>query len=120
MNTKSDINLVEKACTAQEIFQRDTRWINECHMIIAEVSTPSHGVGFEIDYGLSIGKPVYCFHCSDKVISKMFIGNPTEYLNITHYDNGEELCTKVHHLIVYCRQDKYHVNPMTLCIGKID
>jgi nucleoside 2-deoxyribosyltransferase len=33
-----------------EIFARDLRWIDECDLVVAEVSTPSHGVGYEIAY----------------------------------------------------------------------
>ena len=34
----------------REIFARDLRWLDECDIVVAEVSTPSHGVGYEIAY----------------------------------------------------------------------
>ena len=105
MNTRGDIDPIEWNRDPIEIYQRDIQWIDECDIVIAEVSTPSHGVGYEIAYALATGKPVYCFHRSDVRISKMISGNPHEKLAIYDYDNGEELRTNVHHLIVYCRQD---------------
>ena len=33
-----------------EIFARDLRWLDESDLVVAEVSTPSHGVGYEIAY----------------------------------------------------------------------
>lgn len=33
-----------------EIFARDIRWLDESDVVVAEVSTPSHGVGYEIAY----------------------------------------------------------------------
>ncbi|MGZ5434109.1 MAG: nucleoside 2-deoxyribosyltransferase [Thermoanaerobaculia bacterium] len=37
-----------EALALGEIFARDLRWIDECDVVVAEVSTPSHGVGYEI------------------------------------------------------------------------
>jgi 2'-deoxynucleoside 5'-phosphate N-hydrolase len=33
-----------------EIFARDLRWLDDADLVVAEVSTPSHGVGYEIAY----------------------------------------------------------------------
>ena len=46
----------------QAVFERDTAWLRACDAVVAEVSTPSHGVGFEIAYALERGKPVLCCH----------------------------------------------------------
>ena len=40
------------AASPQAIFTRDIKWIEECDAVVAEVSTPSLGVGYEICYGL--------------------------------------------------------------------
>ncbi len=34
----------------REIFERDIRWLDECDLLVAEVTMPSHGVGYEIAY----------------------------------------------------------------------
>ena len=37
-----------EALTARAIFERDMRWIDKCDVLVAEVSTPSTGTGYEI------------------------------------------------------------------------
>jgi nucleoside 2-deoxyribosyltransferase len=59
----------------EEVYRRDTAWVRECEALIAEVSTPSHGVGYEIAYGLGLGKPVLCCHRADATVSRMITGN---------------------------------------------
>ncbi|MBN2604132.1 MAG: hypothetical protein JXA91_08380 [Candidatus Thermoplasmatota archaeon] len=42
----------------RRIMKRDKKWIKECNGFIAEVSTYSHGVGYEHAYAESLGKPI--------------------------------------------------------------
>ena len=50
-----------EALTAREIFDRDMRWIDECDVLVAEVSTPSTGTGYEISVARHRrGIPVIC------------------------------------------------------------
>jgi nucleoside 2-deoxyribosyltransferase len=65
-------------------------WIKNCDALIAEVSVPSHGVGYEIGFALNLGKPVLCLHHQDKKVSKMITGNPHPALSIRAYDNMEK------------------------------
>jgi hypothetical protein len=80
----------EGGIPAQEVYQRDTRWIRECDLLVAEVSTPSHGVGYEIAYALSLGKPVYCCYRIGQTISKMILGNTCANLYIRPYQSKEQ------------------------------
>lgn len=58
----------------EAVFTRDTDWLKACEAVIAEVSTPSHGVGFEIAYALERGKPVLCLAREGVRVSKMLTG----------------------------------------------
>ncbi|MDP1831763.1 MAG: nucleoside 2-deoxyribosyltransferase [Geothrix sp.] len=58
----------------EAIFARDTAWLRGCDAVIAEVSTPSHGVGFEIACALAQGKPVLCLAREGVRVSKMLTG----------------------------------------------
>lgn len=58
----------------EAVFDRDTAWLRSCDAVIAEVSTPSHGVGFEIAYALERGKPVLCLAREGVRVSKMLTG----------------------------------------------
>jgi nucleoside 2-deoxyribosyltransferase len=72
---------------AQDIYQRDVQWINESDLLIAEVTTPSHGVGYEIGYALDQGMPVLCLYNHEAVVSKMITGNPHPLLSVYSYQN---------------------------------
>src|SRR5512141_3223002 len=58
----ADVMLEEAATEPSVVYQRDVQWLDEAAAVIAEVSTPSHGVGYEIAYALLRGKPVLCLH----------------------------------------------------------
>lgn len=72
-----------------DIYQRDVRWIAESDLLVAEVSTPSHGVGYEIGHALSHGKPVLCLYQEGKNISKMILGNPHPLLTVKAYQGPQ-------------------------------
>nr|WP_279341147.1 nucleoside 2-deoxyribosyltransferase [Geothrix sp. SG198] len=58
----------------EAVYERDTAWLRASEAVIAEVSTPSHGVGFEIAYALERGKPVLCLAREGVRVSKMLTG----------------------------------------------
>ncbi|GLH71617.1 hypothetical protein GETHLI_01190 [Geothrix limicola] len=60
--------------SAEAVYERDTAWVKDCDALIAEVSTPSHGVGFEIAYALDRGRPVLCLAREGVRVSKMLTG----------------------------------------------
>ncbi|MDX1435966.1 MAG: nucleoside 2-deoxyribosyltransferase, partial [Anaerolineales bacterium] len=49
---------LEEVVEPVEVYTRDVEWVAASDALVAEVSTPSHGVGYEISYALSLGKPV--------------------------------------------------------------
>ena len=91
----SEILALEKVADPVEVFTRDTNWIDACDALIAEVSTPSHGVGYEIGYALQRGKPVLCCHRRDLQISKMIQGNTHPRLHLATYRTPMEAVDQV-------------------------
>ena len=84
-----DINLQEEA-TDQEIYEQDTAWLREASLVIAECTCPSLGVGYELAYAESHGKPCHIFYNSDtSQLSAMLKGNP--YFMIHPYGREEEI-----------------------------
>jgi nucleoside 2-deoxyribosyltransferase len=81
----SEVVALEAVAEAGEIYARDTAWIRGCDLLVAEISTPSHGVGYEIGYALALGKPVLCLHQADRKVSKMISGNPDGRLTVHAY-----------------------------------
>lgn len=68
-----------------EVYDRDVKWIDECDALIAEVTTPSHGVGYEIALALGLGKPVLCCYRAGVPVSKMILGNRSVGLVLGEY-----------------------------------
>ena len=79
----------EKVLSDEEIFKRDVHWIEAADILVAEVSSPSLGVGFEIAWAEKNNKQILCLYFSDaqKPLSAMISGNPN--LNIQKYNSIE-------------------------------
>lgn len=84
------IEIIDGNEKPEDIYRRDVDWIEESDQLIAEVSTPSHGVGYEIGYALFLGKPVLCLYNQDVVVSKMITGNPHPLLTVIAYQDLAE------------------------------
>jgi hypothetical protein len=81
---------LEGRVSPREVYDRDVNWIAAADLLIAEVSVPSHGVGYEIGHALGLGKPVLCLAQQGRKVSKMITGNPNTGLQMrTYVDAGE-------------------------------
>ncbi len=60
-----------------EIFLRDMEWLQSADLIIAEVTTPSLGVGYELGIAEKLNIPVLCLYrkTTGKRLSAMISGN---------------------------------------------
>jgi len=87
---QSEVLENERSLAPRNVYERDVNWIKNCDVLMAEVSVPSHGVGYEIGFALNIGKPVLCIHQKDKRVSKMITGNSDPALTIHAYSDTEE------------------------------
>jgi hypothetical protein len=85
----------EKDLPPREVFERDTNWVKDCEAMIAEVSAPSLGVGYEYALAVQLGKPVLCVYRSGVRLSKMISGNPASNLTVAAYANEAELDERV-------------------------
>lgn len=71
------------------IYERDTEWLRQSDMVIAECSCPSLGVGYELGYAEAHGIPVYIFYNRSKTnLSAMLNGN--SYFTVIPYESEEE------------------------------
>lgn len=82
---ESGVGELEAVIHPGEVYERDTAWIRACDALIAEVSAPSHGVGYEIGFALGLGKPVLALHHVERKVSKMISGNPDPNLSVRSY-----------------------------------
>jgi 2'-deoxynucleoside 5'-phosphate N-hydrolase len=84
------VKALEAASSPTEIYERDTGWIRDCRVLVAEVSAPSHGVGYEVAFALGLGKPVLCIYQEGRPVSKMLTGNTHANLQVRSYRDPEE------------------------------
>ncbi len=75
--------------TDMEIHDRDMKWIESADVIVAEVSNPSLGVGYEIGRGIEMGKKILCLrNANAKRLSAMISG--CEKITVKNYENIEQ------------------------------
>jgi len=87
---ESNVMALEKVIDPREVYDRDVAWIRACDALIAEVSAPSHGVGYEIGFALEQGKSVLCLAQANLAVSKMITGNSHPDLQMKYYRDEAE------------------------------
>lgn len=77
----------------KQIYARDIKWLNSSELVIAEISGPSLGVGFEIAYAIFQKKiPVLALVYSEvNKISAMITGCNSQLLTVKRYENIEDM-----------------------------
>ena len=80
----------ESHLTPEQIYRRDVDWLARSEAVVAEISNPSLGVGYEICFALGLHKRVLCLHRRGLFISRMIIGNDRPGLTIADYASDEE------------------------------
>ena len=86
---ESGVMALEAVIDPFEVYSRDVMWIQASDVLIAEVSAPSHGVGYEIGYALGLGKQVLALYREGLKVSKMISGNPDPNLKVAAYKNPD-------------------------------
>jgi 2'-deoxynucleoside 5'-phosphate N-hydrolase len=81
---------LESKLSPEQIYTRDIQWLSQADLLIAEVSNPSLGVGYEIGYALSLSKPVLCLFHQDVLLSRMILGNTRPGLQVLSYNRPED------------------------------
>jgi nucleoside 2-deoxyribosyltransferase len=81
--------------TDRYIHDRDLEWLQSADVVVAEVTTVSMGVGYEIGRAVESGKKVLCLFRPDsgKNLSAMVAGCPD--LTLVNYRNLEEAKTAI-------------------------
>lgn len=68
----------DPSLSPRKVWERDTAWVHESAALIAEVSQPSLGVGYEIAMAESLKKPILALFYKNSLsrFSPMIAGNP--------------------------------------------
>ena len=80
----------EHLLSEEEIYERDMQWLAKADLLIAEVSTPSLGVGYELGVAEKLAIPCLCLFRKqhDKNLSAMIAGN-TYFHTVAYRDIRE-------------------------------
>jgi len=83
--------LGEKGNKDKYIYDRDLQWLESADVVIAEVTTPSLGVGYELGIADKLNKPVLCLFREKhgKKLSAMLTGNDS--FKCRFYNNFKEI-----------------------------
>jgi nucleoside 2-deoxyribosyltransferase len=75
----------------RHIHNRDMAWLGSADAIVAEVTTPSLGVGYELGRAVEARKPVLCLFREDggRVLSAMIAGCPQ--IDVLRYRDASDL-----------------------------
>ncbi|NGM68336.1 nucleoside 2-deoxyribosyltransferase [Natronolimnobius sp. AArcel1] len=89
----TDIEAVEQegGLTDGDIHEQDVAWLEQADVVVAEVTTPSLGVGYELGRAVAWEKPVHCLYRPESThdLSAMIRGN--DAVTVTEYDSLEEV-----------------------------
>ena len=79
--------------TDKQTYKRDLKWIDGSKLMIAEISGPSLGVGFEIAYAIFQRKLPVLAVCNSSVqyISAMISGCDSPLLTVRKYRDDDEM-----------------------------
>ena len=74
-----------------DIYDQDLAWLRQADAVVAEVTTPSLGVGYELGRAVAWGTPVCCLYRPDSEhdLSAMVRGNDS--VTIEEYDDPSAL-----------------------------
>lgn len=75
----ADPSLLGEDLEDEAIHKRDMEWLEAADVLVAEVTVPSHGVGYEIARAETLGKPILCLlrHRPGRRPSALIAGAPS-------------------------------------------
>ncbi len=88
---RADVLEMEKQWGERGVYERDVQMLADCDAVVAEVTNPSLGVGYEICYALERSKPVLCLYRRGTFVSRMITGNTSPFITVRSYENDDEL-----------------------------
>lgn len=87
----SELSVTGEDLPNADIHDRDLNWLKSCDYLVAEVTRPSLGVGYEIGKATEWGTAVLCIYRASVTpcLSAMIAG--CDLVTLQTYDNVEEL-----------------------------
>lgn len=94
IGSPSLIPTTEQDMTDRQIYEQDIAWLTASDIVIAECTSPSLGVGYEMAYAEKLGKPTHIFFDKTRgYLSAMLSGD--EFFHVHYYETEDELFSLV-------------------------
>lgn len=95
LGSDREVLVKDRLLSDLEIHDRDLQWIMESDLVVAEVTVPSLGVGYEIGRAVHLGKPVLCLFsaASEQPLSAMIAG--CSEVELVRYNQIDELHDRI-------------------------
>lgn len=83
-----------------DIYKRDIGMIEDCDILVADITTPSTGVGYEIAYAEKLNKKILALYKEQegKRVSAMITGN--SYCKVCVYETKEDIQVSIEKFFV--------------------
>lgn len=91
LGSDEEIESNDRRLSDREIHDRDLGWIMKSDALVAEVTVPSLGVGYEIGRAIEMKKPVLCLFWESSKYSLSAMISGSESVNVQYYSGLEEL-----------------------------
>jgi len=90
----------------RHIYERDMAWLAQSDLVVAEVTTPSLGVGYELGRATALKKPVLCLYREqpERPLSAMIAGDPA--IKTAAYGSMDEAKTIIEAFIRKVAEEK--------------
>jgi len=91
LGSNEEIERKDRILSDKQIHDRDMKWVIESDLLVAEVTVPSLGVGYEIGRAIEMNKPVLCLYRenADFELSAMISGS--EQTEVKAYKKLDEV-----------------------------
>ncbi len=89
------VDASRRGLSDEDVYKRDLLWLREADVLVAEVSAPSLGVGYEVAKAEHLRIPILCLHQGDggRRLSAMIAGNPN--ITVMRYRTKEEAASYI-------------------------
>ena len=82
------------------IHDRDVTWLKSCDIVIADVTVPSLGVGYEIALAVQLQKPVLCLNNIEKNPNLSAMISGCQKIVMGNYSSIKDACDAIDSFII--------------------
>lgn len=83
--------------TAEEVYAHDIKCVTDCDLLLAEISYPAIGLGFEIATALQLNKKVLAVAKETAKVSRLILGVNHSNYRFYRYNQTEEILNLINH-----------------------